>query len=135
VLAQWEPTCSAARRPHRAGAGLRRPTLRLTRRADGGVQLVAWSLRRRPLAALDLAAGRHRAGDLQEAWLRSQQLQGTSPGNWCSLGVSIWQVYFYRGNAWTNAQSTGDLRRPPAAAPAPPGAPAVEQLPTACGWC
>ena len=43
-------------------------------------------------------------------------------------GLASWQVYFYRGNGWTNAQSSGDLaqpsapKAPPAAASAAPGA-------------
>ena len=39
----------------------------------------------------------------------SQQLQGNEPGQLQVLdGVAQWQIYFYRGNAWTNAQSSGD---------------------------
>jgi general secretion pathway protein J len=41
--------------------------------------------------------------------------------------IAAWQIYFYRGNAWTNAQSSADLRLN-AAAPAA-GAPRA-QLPT-----
>jgi general secretion pathway protein J len=84
-------------------------TLRLARRYEGGVQLVAWSLQgdvwqrwtSEPVT---------RAGALQQAWLRSQQLQGNEPGQVRLLGgVSQWQLYCYRGTAWTNCQSTGDL--------------------------
>jgi general secretion pathway protein J len=85
------------------------------------VQLVAWAVR----------SGRWqrwvgptmvRGSELQEAWLRSQQLQGNEPGQLTLLeGVSQWQVYFYRGNAWTNAQSSGDIE-PAAPAPPDPGA-------------
>jgi general secretion pathway protein J len=33
--------------------------------------------------------------------------------------VSEWQVYFFRGNAWSNAQSSGDVAAPAAGASAP----------------
>ena len=104
-------------------------TLRLVRRADGGLQLVAWSLDGDRWQRWT-APPATRAGDLQQAWLRSQQLQGEDPGQLRLLdGVGSWQVYFYRGNAWTNAQSTGDVAPGPGSgASAPPRA--VEQLPS-----
>jgi general secretion pathway protein J len=59
-----------------------------------------------------------RVAALQDSWLSSQQLQGGEPGQMKVLErVDGWQVYFYRGNAWTNAQSSGDVV---AAAPPPP---------------
>ncbi len=53
-------------------------------------------------------------------------MQGTETAQVLVLeGVSEWQVYFFRGNAWSNAQSSGD-----AAAPAPgASAPARQALP------
>jgi len=91
-------------------------TLRLTRRQPGGMLVVAWSLngstwqRWASAPATTVAA-------LQDAWLRSQQLLGNEPGQvTLQGGVSAWQVYFYRGNGWSNAQSTGDLARAPAGA-------------------
>jgi general secretion pathway protein J len=98
-------------------------TLRLTRRGDGGVALVAWSVRSgrwlrwtAPPTAL--------AGELQEIWLRSQQLQGTEPGHLTLReGASQWQIYFNRGGQWSNAQSTGDLAVRPASVAAPVEAP------------
>ena len=99
-------------------------TLRLTRRAPGGVQLVAWSLRKLEtgdtLQRWASPATTTRA-ELQDHWLRSQQFQGSEPGQLSALqGVSQWQVYFYRGNAWSNAQSSADVSAPavPAASPA-----------------
>jgi general secretion pathway protein J len=84
-------------------------TLRLTRRADAGVALVAWSVRGgrwQRWAPLPFVY----TNDLQEAWLRSQQLQGSEPGHLnLSDGASQWQVYFARGGRWSNAQSSGDL--------------------------
>jgi len=84
-------------------------TLRLTRRGLDGVQVVAWSVRSgrwQRWASLPLT----RAGELQDQWLRSLQLLGTEPGHVeVAQGASAWQIYYYRGNAWTNAQSTGDV--------------------------
>jgi general secretion pathway protein J len=114
-------------------------TLRLTRRAEGGVMLVAWSVRgglwQRWAGPVLL-----RTGDLQQSWLRSQQLLGTEPGYLTlSEGATAWQVYFNRGGQWSNAQSTGDLVSPalpppiPASGadgqPAAPAAPLREALP------
>lgn len=86
--------------------------LRLTRRgrvAADGVVLVVWSLedgRWRRWAAPPLLA----MADLQEAWLRSQQLAADDPGQvLLAEGVAGWQLYFHRGGSWSNAQSTGDL--------------------------
>ncbi|MEN9630681.1 MAG: hypothetical protein RJA10_3909 [Pseudomonadota bacterium] len=116
-------------------------TLRLTRLADGGVQLVAWWLDGNTWYRWT-APPTTRAGPLKQAWLRSQQLRADDPASVKLLdGVAAPQVYFYRGNAWTNAQSTGDLeagpspRLPPTPETPPPGERAaprpVEQLPSA----
>lgn len=86
-------------------------TLRLTRTADEGVRVVAWTLR-------DGAWWRWagpvvlRSGELQQSWLGSQQLQGGEPGELQLVdAVESWQLYYYRGNAWTNAQSSGNPAR------------------------
>jgi general secretion pathway protein J len=109
VIAQWEQDLGAlyksptVRSPAFDGA-----TLRLVRTVEGGVQMVAWSLR-----------GEHwqrwagpvvtRAGELQDSWLRSWQLLGNEPGQLLMLDdVSEVQVYFFRDNSWSNAQSSGD---------------------------
>jgi general secretion pathway protein J len=71
-----------------------------------------------------------RTNALQDAWLRSQQLMGTEPEQLHLLDdVSEWKVYYYRGNAWTNAQSTGDVAQPPAVAGSAPAAQPHEVLP------
>jgi general secretion pathway protein J len=93
-------------------------TVRLVRTAPGGVQLVAWSLQggqwRRwagPVAT--------RAGELQDSWMRSQQLSGNEAGQVLMLDeLTEVQLYFYRGNGWSNAQSTGDLAQGGGNAPA-----------------
>ena len=81
-------------------------TLRLTRTSQGGVQVVAWTVR----------SGRLRrwAGDpvstvglLDAQWATTQQLQGTEVGTLPALkGVAQWQILFSRGGAWTNAQNS-----------------------------
>lgn len=84
-------------------------TLRLTRLTPDGAQVVVWSLREgvwRRWASPRVK----RAFELQQAWLMSQQLLGNEDQQVRLLeGASEWQVYFYRGNAWTNAQSSGDV--------------------------
>ena len=99
-------------------------TVRLTRRQDAGVQVVAWTLRQ---GAWWRWAGTSttRAGELRQQWLRSQQLLGDEPGTLRILeGASAIQVYFWRDSGWSNAQSTGDV-----ATPVAPGAsgPAAER--------
>ena len=92
-------------------------TVRLTRKTPEGVQIVAWSMR--PNADGN-GAGWVRwagpsvttAGELQDSWLRSQQLQGGEPGSLRALnGLTGWQVYFYwaNSNGWSNCQSTGNV--------------------------
>lgn len=122
VLAQWEHDLAAVQESAATPAlDFDGATLRLTRRAAGGLQLVAWSLR--PGGAWQRWAGPvvESEGALQESWLRSQQLLGNEAGQLTMLdGVIRWQLYFFRGNGWSNAQSSGDL--------APPGAGAARQL-------
>ena len=110
LMAQWEQDlASVYDNPAAPAISFDGATLRVVRRALTGAQVVAWSLRegiwRRwtsPVVAT--------AAELQQAWLASQQLLGTEPTQVKLLdGVSEWQVYLYRGNAWTNAQSTGDV--------------------------
>ena len=80
-----------------------------------------------------------RTGDLQQAWIASQQLQGNEPGQLRLVdGVTGWQVYFYRGLGWSNAQSSGDLAAAPppvaaASAVAPPASGASAPASTAIG--
>lgn len=84
-------------------------TLRIARRAAGGVQVAAWSLRegvwrRWASPPVTLAAA------LREAWLRAAQAGVDDAAQLRLLdGASAWQVYFNRGGAWSNAQSSGDL--------------------------
>lgn len=94
-------------------------TVRLVRAAQGGVQMVAWSLQgtswRRWAGPVVT-----RVSDLQEGWMRSQQLLGNEPGQLLLLdNVTEVQVYFFRGNGWSNAQSSGDTAQPGAGGATP----------------
>jgi len=131
ILAQWEQDLQAL---HDSGAvpalTFDGQTLRLTRTGGDGVVLVAWALRgerwqrwtSQPVTNVPA---------LQEAWLRSQQLLGNEPQQVLLLtGVSEWQIYFYRGNSWSNPQSTGNIvAAAPPAAPASPASGATPVVP------
>jgi len=98
-------------------------SLRLTRRSAQGMQVVVWSLRG---GSWTRWAGPvvTRSQALRDQWLQSQQLLGNEAGQLRAItGVSGWQVYFWRGNAWSNAQSSADTE---AAAGVPGGT--VRQL-------
>jgi general secretion pathway protein J len=120
VITQWEQDLQAvhdtALVPALAFDG---QTLRLTRRVDAGVALVTWSVRG-GLWQRWAGPAYTRGGDLQQGWLRSFQFLGNEPGHLqLAEGASDWQVYFHRGGAWTNAQSTGDLAQPQVLVQAP----------------
>ncbi len=138
VISQWEQDLAALQTTSVVPAALSfdGASLRLVRRAPGGLQLVVWSL------LPDLGAGVNTwlrwagppvttSGGLQDSWLRSQQFQGSEPGQLRTLGgVAQWQVYFFINNAWANAQSTGDLVAPTPGTPATPAAPGSPATPT-----
>jgi general secretion pathway protein J len=129
LLAQWEQDLAAVQRTNAVpGLAFDGASLRLTRRAARGLQVVVWS--RVPGAdGTPASASWMRwsspavttSSELQELWLRTQQFQGNEPGQLKALtGLAQWQVYCYRGNAWSNCQSSGDVVA--AAAPAASGA-------------
>ncbi|ABM96084.1 MAG: type II secretion system protein J [Methylibium sp.] len=92
-------------------------SLRLTRRQAAGLQLVVWSLRGDSWTRWAGPAVT-RGADLREAWLQSQQLLGNEAEQLRALsGIANWQLYYWRGNAWTNAQSSGDAAPATAATP------------------
>lgn len=110
VLMQWEQDFAAV---HESAAApplqFDGRTLRLTRQAEGGLRVVTWTLRD---AAWYRWAGPVllRQGELQQSWLASQQHQGGEPGELKLVdGASAWQLYYWRGNAWSNAQSSGSV--------------------------
>jgi general secretion pathway protein J len=124
LVVQWEQDLAALRD---VGGGVPAlsfdgQTLRLVRQAEGGVAVVAWSLRGGQWQRW-VGPTVTRAGELREAFERSQQLLGNEPGQVVLAAASEFNVYFFRGNAWTNAQSTGDLLQLPGG-PAPPAPPA-----------
>lgn len=132
VLTQWEQDLQAVHDTEAVPAlAFDGQTLRLTRRSEGGVQLVAWAVRNNQWqrwAGPTLA----NTGELQEAWLRSQQLLGTEPGTvLLAEDASQWQIYFARDGQWSNAQSTGNLVLSQQAQPPP--APAAPDLPASPG--
>ena len=130
VIAQWELDLASIQETSAV------PTLscdgqsvRLVRRAEGGLQVVVWALRPDTQASV----WQRWAGpvvtttrNLQESWFRTQQFQGTEAGQLRTLtGLEEWHVYFYQGNAWANCQSTGNvvaLPTAPAASVPTPGA-------------
>ncbi len=132
LVAQWEQDLAAVYdSPQVPGLAFDGASLRLVRRADEGVQVVVWSVlsgtwRRWSGPVL------RRSGELQQSWLASQQLQGNEPGQLKLLDdVSGWQIYFWRGQGWSNAQSSGDLTSTAgdaAAAAAPPASSASAPL-------
>lgn len=126
VLAQWEQDLAAVQETPAAPAlGFDGNTLRITRSTPTGMQVVAWSLR----GAGEGGKGvlQRWAGPpvttrtaLQEQWLATQQFLGNETGQLRTVeGATDWQVYFYRNNAWSNAQSSGDVAPPSGPASAP----------------
>jgi len=111
VLTQWEQDLQAVYDTRGVVPAIQYDgqTLRLTRRTETGVMLVAWSVRG-GLWQRWTSPAVTRTGELQEQWLRSQQLQGREAGHLTlAEGASQWQIYFSRGGQWSNAQSSGDL--------------------------
>jgi general secretion pathway protein J len=127
LVGQWEQDLQAVYdSPRVPGLHFDGAALRLVRRVDGGVQVVVWSLRdglwRRWVSpTLDTQ------NMVEQTWMRSLQLVGDESGQLKLLdGVAGWQIYFYRGQAWANAQSSADLaldNQPPQGSPTdpPPG--------------
>jgi len=115
VIAQWEQDLASLQETTAVPAlTCDGQTMRLTRRTEGGMQVVAWSLRPDSNSS---AMWQRWAGPpvttttaLQEMWLRTQQFQGSEAGQLKALtGLDEWQVYFFQGNAWANCQSSGDV--------------------------
>lgn len=113
VLTQWEQDLAAV---HESAATppmqFDGRTLRLTRTAEDGLRVVTWTLRD---GAWYRWAGPvvQRSGELKQSWLGSLQHQGGEPGELQVVAdTSAWQLYYYRGNAWSNAQSSGNARGP-----------------------
>ena len=142
LIGQWEQDLAAVYdSPQVPGLSFDGSALRLVRRFDDGVGLVVWSLQEGVWRRWASPVTTRQAG-LQQAWLASQQLQAAQAGQLRLIdGVQAWQIYFWRGQGCSNAQSSGDLQvvagGTPAGAPGgtPPGSqagtPAVQvKLPT-----
>jgi general secretion pathway protein J len=114
VLAQWESDLSQIQQSSAApGLKFDGASLRMTRRTPSGIQLVVWTLQDRAWYRW-AAPPVTRIQDLQEWWIRSQSwaaIQGDALKMLDDVGSQ--QIYFFRGNSWTNAQSTGDFAAPP----------------------
>ncbi|MBK7461182.1 MAG: prepilin-type N-terminal cleavage/methylation domain-containing protein [Betaproteobacteria bacterium] len=131
VVTQWEQDLHAL---HDTGVvpalAFDGQTLRLTRRVEAGVALVAWSVRS-GLWQRWAGPATTRSGELQQGWLSSFQFVGNEPGHLLlAEAAGDWQIYFHRGGAWTNAQSSGDLLQPsqPQAPASGASAPAAEAV-------
>ena len=118
MLTQWEQDLQAVQDVGVLPAALSfdGQSLTLTRRTEGGIALVVWAVRAGQWQRW-VGPTATRVAELSDSWLRSQQLLGNEPGQIKLAPASEWKVYFYRGNAWTNAQSTGDLKDGKAALP------------------
>ena len=109
VIAQWEQDLEALH-DTRLVPALRfdGSSLRLTRRSERGVLVGVWSLRETGWLRWTSPPA-STASALQDHWLQALQLQAGDAGQLRAVeGVSRWQLYYYRGNAWTNAQSSAD---------------------------
>jgi general secretion pathway protein J len=129
ILTQWEQDLNAIQDTKSSVPALafNGTSVTLTRRTTGGLQLVVWSLRSGVWQRWAGPASTNLRG-LQENWKASQQFSGNEVGQLKTLtDVSEWQLYFFRDNAWTNAQSsagTGETQTP-SAPPASASGPAV----------
>jgi general secretion pathway protein J len=128
VLAQWEQDLLQVQDPRLLPDALAfdGKSLRLVRRQSGGLQVVVWALNETRWQRWASPVTNSAQG-LQDAWLASLQLLGNEPGQltlYESLGG--WQLYFFRGNAWSNAQSSaGAIAAPNPGMPA--SAPVIRQ--------
>ena len=114
VMAQWEQDLSQIQQSSAApGLKFDGASLRMTRRTPAGIQLVVWTLQGNAWYRW-AAPPVTRIQELQEWWLRSQSWAAIQGDALKMLDeVSSQQVYFYRGNSWSNAQSSGDVAPPP----------------------
>lgn len=86
-------------------------TLRITRYQPQGAQVVAWTVRDGALHRW-AAPPATSIDQLQEAWLRSYQLNGREAGSLRALdGVQrlLLYTYYANGASWSNCQSTGNV--------------------------
>jgi general secretion pathway protein J len=120
VLAQWDVDLQSVYDTNVVPAlAFDGAALRLVRRQADGLQVVVWALREQRWQRWTSPVVTQTSA-LQENWLLSQQLLGNEPAQLTMHdGLAQWQVYFYRGNAWSNAQSSADVAAPTPSASAP----------------
>lgn len=120
VMAQWEQDLLAVQDSGTVPAlSFNGASLQLTRLRPEGMQLVVWSRMGNAWTRWESPITTS-AEELQESYLRSLQLQANAPGMVRALeGVTGWQVYFYRGNSWSNAQSSSGTTITTPAPPSP----------------
>jgi general secretion pathway protein J len=113
VLAQWEQDLAQVQ-----DVGVAPPILftgvatLMTRRTPEGLQVVVWSLRDNQLLRWASPPATNTAV-LKNAWVQAEQLLAQDPGQLRTLnGVSDWQQYCFRSNAWSNCQSSGNAGQP-----------------------
>lgn len=109
VLAQWEQDLALLQDSQLVPAlAFDGASLRLTRRTEQGLQVVVWSLVEGQWQRWASAPSTTQAG-LYDAYQRSMLPLGQRAGALRALdGLQEWQVYFYRSNGWSNAQSSDD---------------------------
>ncbi len=125
VMLQWEQDLvSVVQTPQSVAPALTfdGASVRMLRRTEAGMQVVVWALREGALLRWASPATT-RSAQLLEFWLQSLQLLGNEAGQLRAIeGLASVQVYFYRNNAWTNPQSTGDFSAPAPEVVIPPAA-------------
>jgi general secretion pathway protein J len=114
VIAQWEQDLAALQEtPAVPALACDGQSVRLTRRTEGGLQVVVWSLQpdeRNSTWQRWAGPAVTTTHALQDSWLSTQQFQGNEVGQLRAIaGLDQWHVYFFQGNAWANCQSTGDV--------------------------
>ena len=120
VVAQWELDLRALQDSQvTAPLSFDGASLRLTRQQPLGMQVVVWSVRGGRMLRWEGPVVQTVAA-LTESVERSQQLLGEEATQLKALeGVAGWQLFYYRGNGWSNAQSSDDVATeaaPPASA-------------------
>lgn len=143
VLTQWEQDLkSVVDTGAVPGLQFDGQALRLTRRGDDGVHIVAWAVREGRWQRWSSPAYTQGTA-LQQGWLFALQLLGTEQTQ-LTLADNVrgWQVYFFYDGNWANAQSSsgapdGNPPGNPSASPPsnpsgnPPAPPPAGALPAA----
>ena len=132
VIAQWDQDLASIDDSKAVPQAIKcdGASVRLIRRAGGGLQVVTWTYRPDNNGGGNWVRWAGPAvtttGELQDSWLRSLQLQGGEPGSVNTLaGLAGWQVYYYLNISWANCQSSGDVAGQ--TIPPPPGGAAANR--------